>query len=163
MSGDDPYADLTTPPDGTGLRVGIVVSRFNGAVTARLLAGAREALTGHGVASDAIAVENVPGALEIPIVAQAMIDSGGFEAIVALGCVIRGETTHYETVAEVSAAGISRVSLETGVPVTNGIITTESLKQANDRSGGRRGNAGHSAALAAIEVASIIRRFSSPA
>jgi 6,7-dimethyl-8-ribityllumazine synthase len=163
MSGDDPFADLATPPDGTGLRVGIVVSRFNGAVTGRLLAGAREALTEHGVVPDAITVENVPGALEIPVVAQAMIDSGGFDAIVALGCVIRGETTHYETVADRSAEGIARVGLDTGVPVTNGIITTESLKQANDRSGGRRGNAGRSAALAAIEVASIIRRFGAPA
>jgi len=164
LSADDPFADLISRPDGTGLRVGIVVARFNGSVTSRLLDGAREALIEHGVAEDAITVESVPGALEIPVVALTMVESGRFDAIVALGCVVRGETTHYETVAESSANGITRVALDTGVPVTNGILTTESLKQANDRAandraGGRRSNAGRSAALAAIEVASLIRRL----
>ena len=162
MSAGNPFDKFSSPLDGNGLRVGIVVSRFNSAVTSRLLDGAREALTEHGVEPDAIKVENVPGALEIPVVAQAMARSGSFDAIVALGCVIRGETTHYETVADVSAAGISRVALDTGVPVTNGILTTESLRQANDRSGGRRGNAGRSAALATIEVAGLLARLGAP-
>ena len=162
MSADSPFDKLSSPLDGKGLRLGIVVSRFNGAVTSRLLDGAREALIEHGVEPEAITVENVPGALEIPVVARAMARSGSFDVIVALGCVIRGETTHYETVAEVSTAGISRVALDTGIPVTNGILTTESLKQANDRAGGRRGNAGRSAALAAIEIAGLLRRLGAP-
>ncbi len=131
-------------------------------MTSRLLVGAQEALIEHGVTPGATTVEAVPGALEIPVVALAMARSGSFDAIVALGCVIRGETTHYETVAEVSAIGISKVALETGVPVTNGILTTESLKQANDRSGGRRGNAGRSAALAAIAIAGLLARLGAP-
>jgi 6,7-dimethyl-8-ribityllumazine synthase len=155
LSADNPFDSLSSSLDGAGLRVGIIVSRFNGSVTSRLLDGAQEALAENGVEPDAITVETVPGALEIPVVARAMARSGRFEAIVALGCVIRGETTHYETVAEVSAIGISQVALETGIPVTNGILTTESLKQANDRAGGRRGNAGRSAALAAIELAGL--------
>ena len=137
--------------------MGIVVSRFNRHVTARLLDGARAALAECGVADESIDVTTVPGALEIPVVAQSMAESGAYDAMVALGCVIRGETTHYEIVSEGAAGGIARVALDTGVPVTNGILTTESLKQANDRAGGRRGNVGRNAALAAVEVAGLLR------
>lgn len=157
MSADDPFARTQSLPNGSGLRVGIVVSRFNRAVTARLLGGAREALCECGVSEDDIDVVSVPGALEIPVVARGMIGRGGVDAVVALGCVIRGETTHYEVVSAGATDGISRVAAETGVPVTNGILTTENLAQANARAGGGRGNAGRGAALAAVEVADLLR------
>ena len=138
--------------------MGVVVSRFNRSVTARLLTGASSALAECGVAPSDIQVEFVPGALEIPVVARKVIEHSGVDAVVALGCVIRGETTHYEAVADGAASGIAQVAVDTGVPVTNGILTTENLFQANARSGGRLGNAGRSAALAAVEVAGLLRR-----
>ena len=141
------------------MRVGIVVSRFNGSVTERLLEGALSALKEHGVARDDISVLGVPGALEIPVVAKKMAGSGGFDAIVALGCVIRGETTHNEIVAQGAASGVARVALDTGVPVTLGVLTTENEAQAMARAGGQRGNAGRSAALAAIEVVGLLRQI----
>lgn len=159
MSADDPFGDAPSLPSGAGLRIGIVVSRFNRSIGARLLAGARSALAECGVAEEAVQVVSVPGALEIPVAARSMIESCGVDAVVALGCVIRGETTHYEVVANGAGSGIARVAADTGVPVTNGILTTENLKQANSRSGGRRGDAGRSAALAAVEMAGILRRL----
>ena len=149
MSADEPFGDAPCLPNGVGLRIGIV--------------GARSALAECGVADEAIQVVFVPGALEIPLVAKKMIEAGGVDAVVALGCVIRGETTHYEVVANGAAGGIARVGVDTGVPVTNGILTTENLKQANSRSGGRGGDAGRNAALAAVEMAGLVRRFRSHA
>ena len=163
MSADDPFGDVPSLPSGAGLRIGIVVSRFNRSISARLLAGATSALAECGVAEEAIEIVSVPGALEIPVVAKCMIESRGVNAVVALGCVIRGETTHYEAVANGAANGIARVSVDTGVPVTNGILTTENLKQANFRSGGGRGDAGRNAALAAVEAAGLLRRLESDA
>ncbi len=157
MSADDPFGDVPSLPSGAGLRIGIVVSRFNRSISTRLLAGARSALAECGVSEEAVQVVFVPGALEIPVVAKNMIESCGVDAVVALGCVIRGETTHYEVVANGAATGIARVAVDTGVPVTNGILTTENLMQANSRSGGRRGDAGRSAALAAVEMAGLVR------
>ncbi len=156
MSADDPFDGAPSRPDGSGLRVGIVVSRFNREVTERLLDGALGALRECGVSGDDIEVVSVPGALEIPVVARGMIGRSGVDAIVALGCVIRGETTHYEVVSAGAANGIALVAAETGVPVTNGILTTENLAQANARAGGARGNAGRGAALAAVEVAAVL-------
>ena len=159
MSADDPFGDVTTLPKGAGLRIGIVVSRFNRSISGRLLTGARSALAECGVTEEGIDVVHVPGALEIPVVAKSMVESSGVDAVVALGCVIRGETTHYEVVANGAANGIARVAVETGVPVTNGILTTENLSQANSRSGGKRGDAGRNAALAAVEMACLLRRI----
>ena len=163
MSADDPFGDVPSLPSGAGLRIGIVVSRFNRVISARLLAGACSALAECGVAEEAIEVVSVPGALEIPVVAKGMIESRSVDAVVALGCVIRGETTHYEAVANGAANGIARVAVDTGVPVTNGILTTENLKQANSRSGGSRGDAGRNAALAAVEAAGLLRSLESDA
>ena len=157
MSADDPFGDVPSLPSGAGLRIGIVVSRFNRTISERLLAGARSALAECGVAEEAVQVVFVPGALEIPVVARNLIESCGVDAVIALGCVIRGETTHYEVVANGAANGIARVAVDTGVPVTNGILTTENLMQANSRSGGRRGDAGRNAALAAVEIAGLVR------
>jgi len=159
LSSDDPFVGFNTVLDGSTLRVGVVVSRFNRSVTSKLLDGARYALSKSGVLEEAVQVVSVPGALEIPLVAKKMAESGSVDAIVALGCVIRGETTHYELVAEGSANGIARIALDTGVPITNGILATENVKQADERSGGKRGNVGHNAALAAVEIALLIRKF----
>ena len=163
MSADDPFGDVPSLPSGAGLRIGIVVSRYNRSISTRLLAGARSALAECGVTEEAIDVVSVPGALEIPVVAKGMIESRGVDAVVALGCVIRGETTHYESVANGAANGIVRVAVDSGVPVTNGILTTENLKQANSRSGGSRGDAGRNAALAAVEAAGLLRSLESDA
>ena len=157
MSADDPFGDVPSLPSGAGLRIGIVASRFNRTISERLLAGARSALAECGVDEGAIQVVFVPGALEIPVVARNLIESCGVDAVIALGCVIRGETTHYEVVSNGAANGIARVAVDTGVPVTNGILTTENLMQANSRSGGRRGDAGRNAALAAVEIAGLVR------
>ena len=157
MSAGDPRSGEPPLPDGSGLRVGIVASRYNRAVTDRLAAGARGALIECGVSARDIETATVPGALEIPALARGLIERGGVDAIVAVGCVVRGETTHYETVAAGAAEGISRVAADTGVPVTNAILTTENLAQARARSGGGRGNAGRGAALAAVEVAAKLR------
>jgi 6,7-dimethyl-8-ribityllumazine synthase len=143
--------------DGAGLRVAIAVSRFNEHVTLKLLAGARDALRRCGVADDAVAVAWAPGAYDLPVVAQALARTGRFDAIVCLGCVIRGETAHDRYVAAGAALGLSRVALDASLPVTFGILTTETLAQAEARSGGGHGNKGEDAALAAVELANTLQ------
>ncbi|MGD1052890.1 MAG: 6,7-dimethyl-8-ribityllumazine synthase [Candidatus Dormibacteria bacterium] len=147
--------------DATGLRIAIVVARFNEAVSRRLLSGAMGALTGHGAAEADIAVHWVPGSLEIPFAAQEVARSGAADAIVCLGAVIRGETTHYDLVAGGVAQGVTRVSLEHRVACGFGVLTTESLEQAMERSGGKHGNKGADAALAAVEAALLAREIRS--
>ncbi len=142
--------------DGSGLRFGIVVSRFNDLVASRLLEGALDALLRHGVADAAITVVWVPGALEIPLVASRLANDNA--AVICLGCVIRGQTPHFEHVAANCAAGVSRVGLESGVPVIFGVLTTETLDQALERAGSKQGNKGWDAAVAAIEMARIIQQ-----
>lgn len=143
--------------DGTGLRVAIAVSRFNEHVTRRLLRGARDALRGCGVADDAIEIVWAPGAYDLPVVAQALAHTGRFDAIVCLGCVIHGETTHDRYVATGAALGLTRVALDASLPVTFGVLTTETLAQAEARSGGGHGNKGEDAALAAVELVNTLR------
>jgi 6,7-dimethyl-8-ribityllumazine synthase len=143
--------------DGAGLRVGIAVSRFNEHVTRRLLTGARDALRRCGVADDAVEVAWAPGAFDLPVVAQALALSGRYDAVVCLGCVIRGETTHDRYVALGAAVGLTRVALDARLPVTLGVLTTETLAQAEDRSGGAHGNKGEDAALAAVELVNTLR------
>ena len=138
--------------DGAGLRIGIVVAKFNDFFTSKLQDGAMAALTKHGVRDDDITIVSVPGAFEIPLVAKKMAGSGGYEAVICLGAVIRGETDHYEHV-----AGIANASVATGVPVIFGILTTDTIDQAINRSGGKAGNNGYSSGLAAIEMANLIR------
>ncbi len=151
--------ELSVEPDGHGLRVGVVASRYNEFVTTRLLQGAREALEQRGVQDEDVTVAWVPGALELPQAALRMARTGRFDALVALGAVVRGETSHYDLVAAESARGIADVARETGVPIGFGVLTTNTVEQATDRAGGRLGNRGHDAALAALEMAGLFRRI----
>lgn len=144
---------------GDGLRVGIVVSRFNDTITRRLLEGAQHALIRHGVADDDIAVAWVPGAVEIPVAAQAMARSGSYDVVVTLGTVIRGATSHYDSVCSMVASGVGRVALETGIPVIFGVLTTDTIEQALERSGTKAGNKGADAAVAGIEMASLMQQL----
>ena len=137
--------------DATGLRFAIVVARFNSAITERLLEGACEALKKSGAASHQ--VFRVPGAFELPFAAKKLAGGGDFDAIIALGCVIRGDTPHFEYVAGECARGIQQAALETGVPVAFGVLTTDSSAQAEARAGGAAGNKGFDAAMTAVEMA----------
>jgi len=139
-----------------GRRFAIAASRFNGIVTSKLVEGATAAFRRRGVDEDDIEIAWTPGAFELPLVAKRLAESGQFDAVVCLGAVIRGETTHFEYVAGESARGVQRVTLDTGVPCIFGVLTTETLEQALDRSGGKHGNKGWEAATAAIEMASLL-------
>jgi len=141
--------------DGRNLRVAVVVARFNETIGRQLLEGALDCLRRHQVADSDISVAWVPGAFEIPAVAKRIATSGEVDAIVCLGAVIRGETSHFDYVAGHSSNGIGAVALETGLPITNGILTTEDVEQAMDRAGGKMGNKGAEAALAAIEMTNL--------
>ena len=153
--------DIQGALGGDGLRVGVVVARFNELITSRLLEGAKSGLTRHGVADGDVTIVHVPGSFEIPVAARALAKSGRYDALICLGAVIRGETDHYMHIAGQAAKGISDVSLSTGVPVAFGVLTTDTVAQAMDRSGGSKGNAGHSAALVAIEMANLLRILAS--
>lgn len=142
---------------GTGLRFGVVVSRFNEFISRKLLDGALDALARHGVAPEDVEVAWVPGAFEIPLVARRMATSGAFHAVICLGAVIRGSTPHFDYVASEVAKGIAHVGLETGVPVLFGVLTTDTIEQAIERAGTKAGNKGFDAALAAIEMANLLR------
>ena len=144
---------------GAGLKFGIVVSRFNEFITTRLLEGARDALTRHGVKPDDVDVAWTPGAFEIPLVAQKLAESGRYQAVICLGAVIRGATPHFEYVSAEVSKGIASASLETGIPMAFGVVTADNLEQAIERAGSKAGNKGWSAALAAIEMVDLIRRL----
>ncbi len=143
--------------DGSGLALAIVVSRFNDSITAKLLAGAQEAVQRYGVGEHDVFW--VPGAFEIPVVAKRLAGSGRYHAIVCLGAVIRHETAHFEYVAGQAAEGIQRVALDTGVPCMFGVLTCDTDEQALDRAGGKHGNKGFEAVEAAIRVANLLRMF----
>ena len=149
--------ELEKPVRGRDLRVAIVVSRFNEPITSRLLEGARRALAERGVGEQDVTVAWVPGSFEIPLIAKKMAESGRCDAVVCLGAVIRGETDHYDHVANQAASGVARASLDTGVPVTFGVLTTDTVELAEDRAGGKQGNIGFNAAAAAVDVANLIR------
>jgi 6,7-dimethyl-8-ribityllumazine synthase len=142
---------------GKGLRFAVVVSRFNELITTNLLHGAVDALLRHGVAEGDIDVVWTPGCLEIPLVSKKLAQSGKHDAIICLGAVIRGGTPHAEYVASEVNRGISRVSLDTGLPLIQGIITADSLEQAIQRAGAKEGNKGFAAAVSAIEMANLLR------
>jgi 6,7-dimethyl-8-ribityllumazine synthase len=148
---------VTGQLDGKGLKIGIVVSRFNDFIVERLLAGALDGLVRHGVADKDITIARVPGSLEIPVAAQRMARSKRFDAVLCLGCVIRGETIHYEQVCAEVARGVARSALDSGVPVIFGVLTTENLQQAIERAGAKGGNRGWDAAEAAIEMVSLLK------
>jgi 6,7-dimethyl-8-ribityllumazine synthase len=145
--------------DATGMRFGIVVSRFNDIVSTPLLEGAVEALELHGASAADIVVAWVPGAFETPIAAREIAEHGGVDAVVCLGAVIRGETAHFDYVAGEAARGIAAVHATTGVPATFGVLTVDSLEQAMDRAGGKHGNKGAEAAITAIEMVSLLREL----
>lgn len=141
------------------LRFGIVLSRFNAFVGDQLLSGAIEALAARGVDSGSVDIVRVPGAFEIPLALQAMAATGKYDALVALGAVIRGGTPHFEYVAGECARGVARVSGDSGVPVAFGVLTTDNLEQALERAGGKGGNKGADAALTAIEMANLLKKL----
>ena len=145
------------PADGTPARLGVVCARFNAEVTGRLLAGARRAWQAAGVGDAAVVVVEVPGAFELPIAARALAQRGDVDAVVCLGAVIRGETSHYDFVAGQCAAGCQQVQLATGVPVVFGVLTTDDLAQALARSGGDRGDKGGEAVDTALEMVAVLR------
>jgi 6,7-dimethyl-8-ribityllumazine synthase len=142
-------------------RFAIVVARFNALVTESLLAGCRDTLMRHGVPAASIDVAWVPGSLEIPLVAKKLAATSQYAAIICLGCVIRGETPHFDHVASQAAAGVMQASLSTSVPVIFGILTTDSVDQALNRAGLKSGNKGSDAALAAIELVNLLKRLES--
>ena len=139
--------------DAQGLKIGIVVSRFNNFVTERLLEGATDGFTSHGGADENLTIVRVPGAFEIPLIVEKMAASGKYDALVCLGAVIRGDTPHFDFVAAETARGLQQVALETGVPVSFGVLTTDTLDQAEARAGGAHGNKGYDAAMTAVEMA----------
>ncbi|MDT7897242.1 MAG: 6,7-dimethyl-8-ribityllumazine synthase [Armatimonadota bacterium] len=143
-----------------GLRFAIVVSRFNSLVTQRLLDGALDALRRHGADENAITVVYVPGSFEIPLAAKRLAQSGAFDAVICLGCILRGDTPHFEYVASEAAKGIAQVALETGVPTIFGVVTADTLEQALERAGAKAGNRGFEAAMTAMEMANLMRQLS---
>ena len=143
--------------DGRGLRIGLVVSRFNDFISERLLEGALDCLRRHGVQEKDMAVARVPGAFEIPVAARRLALSRKYDAVICVGCVIRGETSHYDQICAEVARGVAAVALEAGLPVTYGVLTTENLHQAIERAGAKGSNKGWDAALAAIEMVSLFR------
>ncbi|PKR04806.1 6,7-dimethyl-8-ribityllumazine synthase [Staphylococcus aureus] len=142
---------------GKDLKVAIVVSRFNDFITGRLLEGAKDTLIRHDVNEDNIDVAFVPGAFEIPLVAKKLASSGNYDAVITLGCVIRGATSHYDYVCNEVAKGVSKVNDQPNVPVIFGILTTESIEQAVERAGTKAGNKGAEAAVSAIEMANLLK------
>jgi len=140
---------------GTGLKIGIVVSRFNELLSSRLLSGAQDGLIRHGIDADDVDVAWVPGAFEIPLVAHSMATSGRYDAVLALGVIIRGGTPHFEYVAAEVSKGVAKVTLDTGVPVMFGVITADTIEQAVERAGTKAGNKGWEAAVSAIEMANL--------
>jgi 6,7-dimethyl-8-ribityllumazine synthase len=139
------------------LRFGIVVSRFNEFITKALLEGALDMLRRHGAPEDSITVAHVPGGFEIPVAAAAMAETRRFDAIIALGCVIRGATSHYDHIASAVTSGLTTVSQSTGIPVAFGVLTVESIEQAIERAGSKAGNKGAEAASVAVEMANLLK------
>lgn len=142
-----------------GMRVGIVASRFNEIIVNKLLGGAVDGLVRHGVEADRITAAWVPGAFEIPVVAQRMAKSGKYDAVICVGAVIRGDTSHYDYVCSEVSKGIAQASMSTGVPVLFGILTTENIEQAIARAGSKAGNKGYDCALSAVEMVNLMKQM----
>lgn len=142
---------------GKDLKIGIINSRFNEFITSKLLSGAEDCLLRHDVSSENIEIVWVPGAFEIPLVAQKMAKSGRYDAIICLGCVIRGATSHYDYVCSEVSKGIAKVSLDSELPVIFGIVTTENIEQAIERAGTKAGNKGYDCAMNALEMANLFK------
>lgn len=144
---------------GTDLKIGIVVGRFNEFITSKLLDGAIDGLKRHGVHEENIDIAWVPGAFEVPFISKQMVETNHYDAVIGLGTVIRGATSHYDYVCSESAKGIAKVSLDTNVPVIFGIVTTENIEQAIERAGTKAGNKGYDSAVSAIEMANLNQMF----
>ena len=143
--------------DAKGIRFGVVVSRFNDFINKRLLDGALDALARHGAEDKMIAVVKVPGSFEIPLMAKKLAGSGNYDAVICLGAVIRGATPHFEYISAEVTKGIAQVALDCGIPVSFGILTTDTIEQAIERAGTKSGNKGWDAALAAIEMVNVLK------
>lgn len=141
------------------LKFGIVVSRFNDFITSKLLDGAVDTLVRHGASQDDIDVVKVPGAFEIPLVAKKMVEKGGYSAVICLGAVIRGATPHFDYVAAEVSKGVAQASLDSGVPIAFGVITSDTIEQAVERAGSKAGNKGSDAAITAIEMAQVLKQI----
>ena len=149
--------------EGRHLRIAIVASRFNERIVTRLVEGAVDCLRRHGVPEEYVTTIWVPGAFELPVAAKRLASAREFDAIVCLGAVIRGDTPHFDYVAAEAARGIGQAALDTGVPITFGVLTTDTVAQAEERAGGKMGNKGFDAALAAIEMANLFESLPKPA
>jgi 6,7-dimethyl-8-ribityllumazine synthase len=147
------------PLDAKGLKIALIASRFNEFVTAKLVEGALDGLVRHGADPNNLTVVKVPGSFELPQVAARLSAQGKYDAIVALGCLIRGETPHFDLIASEAVKGLSQAAVSSGVPVSFGVLTCDTMEQAIDRAGGKAGNKGWDAALAAIEMVSLFRRL----
>ena len=147
------------PLDAKGLKVALIASRFNEFVTAKLVEGALDGLVRHGADPKNLTLVKVPGSFELPQVAARLAGQGNYDAIVALGCLIRGETPHFDLIAAEAAKGLAQAAVSSGVPVIFGVLTCDTMEQALDRAGGKAGNKGWDAALAAIEMVSLFRRL----
>jgi 6,7-dimethyl-8-ribityllumazine synthase len=146
--------------NGQGLRIAIVVARFNEFITSKLEEGAKAALQSHGVRDGDVTVVSVPGSFELPLIARKLAGSSRYDAVICLGAVIRGETDHYNLVAGEAARGIAAASADTGVPVIFGVLTTDTLEQAINRAGGKQGNNGYGAGVSAIQMANLLKALS---
>ncbi|KAG2501070.1 hypothetical protein HYH03_000889 [Edaphochlamys debaryana] len=146
-----------------GTKYGVVVAKFNSLITKGLLEGAMETFEAHGVPKDSVDVAWVPGSFELPVVAKSMARSGKYAAVVCIGAIIRGATTHYDAVVAAATSGVLNASTDTGVPVVFGVLTTDDLEQALDRTGGKVGNKGGEAALTAVETATLLAKLKNEA
>ena len=142
-----------------GFKFGIIVSRFNDFISSRLVEGAMDALVRHGATEEQVSVIKVPGAFEIPLTAKKLAESGRYDAVICLGAVIRGSTPHFDYVAAEVSKGIASVSLESSIPVTFGVLTTDNLEQAIERAGSKSGNKGYDVAMAAIEMVNLFKEL----
>lgn len=145
---------------GEGLKIGIVASRFNEFITSKLIEGAKDCLIRHGVKDEDITLVWVPGAFEIPVAAKKMVMNMSFDAVICLGAVIRGATSHYEMVCNETSKGIAQVSLNSGIPIMFGVVTTDTIEQAIERAGTKAGNKGYDCAMSAIEMANMFKEMS---
>lgn len=145
--------------DGKGLRIAVCTARFNDLITTRLIDGCRSALARYGVRDEDVHWSEVPGSRELPVACKALARTGRYDAVIALGCVIRGETVHFDLVAHEASRGLGQAAVETGVPIIFGMLATEDLDQALQRAGGKMGNAGWNAAVSAIETANLLERI----
>ncbi|MBZ5503796.1 MAG: 6,7-dimethyl-8-ribityllumazine synthase [Acidobacteriia bacterium] len=159
MAGQSKSSAIRGELNATGLRFGVVVSQFNSFITDRLLAGALDALRRSGAADRQIEIVRVPGAFELPLAAKKLAATGRFDSLICIGCILRGETSHYDYVASETARGIQLAQLDTGVPMAFCVLTCDTLEQAIDRAGLKSGNKGYDAALGAIEMARLSQKL----